>query len=127
MTWKAIDDSEGLSHYGVLGMKWGVRNAETSRKYSSGNEKRAVKKVKNKSKNDNSKRMKTADHDVEKKQRGAARKIMAAHMGDIALSSLEDMNRYIMAVHMDAITLSSLADMNRDLVETGQQAASFIM
>lgn len=31
------DDAQYLCHYGVIGMKWGVRNAETLRKYRSGN------------------------------------------------------------------------------------------
>ena len=31
-----LDDQSYLKHYGVLGMKWGVRNAETLRKYNGG-------------------------------------------------------------------------------------------
>lgn len=30
------DGSQALMHYGVMGMKWGVRNAETRRKYAGG-------------------------------------------------------------------------------------------
>lgn len=31
------DDTQYICHYGVMGMKWGKRNAETLRKYKSGN------------------------------------------------------------------------------------------
>lgn len=34
------DGSQALMHYGKLGMKWGVRNAETLRKYAGGKEER---------------------------------------------------------------------------------------
>ncbi len=40
------DGSEAIAHYGVLGMKWGVQNAETLRRYqNSGSAKRARKKM----------------------------------------------------------------------------------
>ena len=45
---KRMDDEiNSLAHYGVKGMKWGVRNAETLRKYGLGSAKKAASSVKN--------------------------------------------------------------------------------
>ena len=38
-------DSSYLEHYGVMGMKWGVRNAETLRKYEGGGKKPSKRQV----------------------------------------------------------------------------------
>lgn len=53
--WAAKDEPDVLAHYGVLGMKWGIRNEETRRKYAGPTTKRRFRKELIKSRTDNSK------------------------------------------------------------------------